>query len=47
MQSLCIDIDKCTLLQKVEVFEEAMRSTAGDDLRQTLWMKSPKYKMNI
>lgn len=43
MQKLCVDIDKCTLLQKVEVFEEALRTTAGDDLRQTLWMKSPKF----
>ena len=43
MQKLCVDIDKCTLLQRVEVFEEALRSTCGDDLRQTLWMKSPKY----
>lgn len=43
MQKLCIDIEKCTLLQKVEAFEEALRTTAGDDLRQMLWMKSPKY----
>jgi serine/threonine-protein kinase mTOR len=42
MQKLCVDIERCTLLQKVEVFEEALRSTTGDDLRQTLWMKSPK-----
>jgi FKBP12-rapamycin complex-associated protein len=40
MQKLVIDIDKLTLLQKVEVFEEALRTTPGDDLRQTLWMKS-------
>ena len=42
MQKLCIDIEKCTLLQKVEAFEEALRTTPGDDLRETLWMKSPK-----
>lgn len=43
MQKLVIDLDKLTLMQKVEVFEEALKSTKGDDLRQTLWMKSPKY----
>lgn len=30
-------------MQKVEVFEEVLRTTSGDDLRQTLWMKSPKF----
>ncbi|KAL7080367.1 hypothetical protein ACQ4LE_000271 [Meloidogyne hapla] len=45
MQKLCVDIDKCTLLQRVEVFEEALRSTSGDDLRQTLWMKSPNSEV--
>uniref|UniRef100_A0A914NSB3 Non-specific serine/threonine protein kinase n=1 Tax=Meloidogyne incognita TaxID=6306 RepID=A0A914NSB3_MELIC len=45
MQKLCVDIDKCTLLQRVEVFEEALRSTCGDDLRQTLWMKSPNSEV--
>lgn len=47
MQKLVIDLDKLTLLQKVEVFEEALNSTKGDDLRQTLWMKSPKYFSKI
>ncbi|KAF7639171.1 hypothetical protein Mgra_00001404 [Meloidogyne graminicola] len=45
MQKLCVDIDKCTLLQRVEIFEEALRSTSGDDLRQTLWMKSPNSEV--
>lgn len=40
---MVIDIDKVTLMQKVEAFEETLRLTSGDDLRQALWMKSPKY----
>lgn len=42
MQKMVIDIEKLTLMQKVEVFDEALRSTSGDDLRQTLWAKSPR-----
>ncbi|CAD5209675.1 unnamed protein product [Bursaphelenchus xylophilus] len=45
MQKLVIDIEKLTLMQKVEVFDEALRSTSGDDLRQTLWMKSPNSEV--
>uniref|UniRef100_A0A914I1V5 Serine/threonine-protein kinase TOR n=1 Tax=Globodera rostochiensis TaxID=31243 RepID=A0A914I1V5_GLORO len=45
MQKLCVDIEKCTLLQKVEAFEEALRTTSGDDLRRTLWMKSPNSEI--
>lgn len=39
---MVLDIEKVTLMQKVEAFEETLRTTTGDDLRQTLWMKSPK-----
>ncbi|KAE9555270.1 hypothetical protein FO519_001521 [Halicephalobus sp. NKZ332] len=41
MQKLCADYEKLTLMQKVEVFREALRVTQGNDLRETLWMKSP------
>ncbi|KAI1717889.1 FAT domain-containing protein [Ditylenchus destructor] len=45
MQKLVVDIDKVTLMQKVEVFEETLRTTSGDDLRQALWMKSPNSEV--
>lgn len=44
---MVIDIDKVTLMQKVEVFEETLRLTSGDDLRQALWMKSPKFVLHF
>lgn len=43
MQKLVIDIDKLTLMQKVEIFDEVLRSTDGDDIKITLWAHSPKY----
>jgi phosphatidylinositol kinase/protein kinase (PI-3 family) len=42
MQKLVIDIEKLTLLQKVEIFDEVLKSTNGDDLKATLWAQSPK-----
>jgi FKBP12-rapamycin complex-associated protein len=42
MQKMVVDMEKLTLMQKVEVFDEVLKCTTGDDLRQTLWMKSPK-----
>uniref|UniRef100_A0A915E5G1 Serine/threonine-protein kinase TOR n=1 Tax=Ditylenchus dipsaci TaxID=166011 RepID=A0A915E5G1_9BILA len=45
MQKLVVDIEKVTLMQKVEVFEETLRTTTGDDLRQALWMKSPNSEV--
>lgn len=42
MQKLVIDIEKLTLLQKVEIFDEVLKTTQGDDLKFTLWAQSPK-----
>jgi hypothetical protein len=42
MQQLVIDIEKLTLLQKVEIFDEVLKSTSGDDIKSTLWAHSPK-----
>jgi FKBP12-rapamycin complex-associated protein len=45
MQELCpgyhSSFERLTLMQKVEIFREALRKTKGNDLRDTLWMKSP------
>ncbi|KAI6231501.1 Serine/threonine-protein kinase TOR [Aphelenchoides besseyi] len=45
MQTWVMDLEKLTLLQKVEIFDEALRCTSGEDLRQTLWMKSPNSEV--
>ncbi|KAI6224301.1 Serine/threonine-protein kinase TOR [Aphelenchoides fujianensis] len=45
MQKWVIDMEKLTLMQKVEIFDEALRCTSGEDLRQTLWMKSPNSEV--
>ncbi|KAL3082736.1 hypothetical protein niasHS_010538 [Heterodera schachtii] len=45
MQKVSVDVEKSTLLQKVEAFEEALRTTSGDDLRRMLWMKSPNSEI--
>lgn len=34
------DYDQLTIIQKVEVFDHALESTSGDDLRKVLWLKS-------
>ena len=34
------DFDHLTLMQKVEVFENALENTTGDDLAKILWFKS-------
>lgn len=34
------DYDHLTLMQKVEVFEQALEHTQGDDLAKILWFKS-------
>jgi len=33
------------LMQKVEVFEQAIDSTSGDDLAKVLWLKSPSSEV--
>ena len=35
------DLESLSLLQKVEVFQHALRSTEGMDLYRVLWMKAP------
>ena len=32
-------------MQKVEVFEQAINSTTGDDLAKVLWLKSPSSEV--
>ena len=39
------DYDHLTLMQKVEVFEQAIDSTSGDDLAKVLWLKSPSSEV--
>ena len=43
------DYDHLMLMQKVEVFEQAIEHTSGDDLAKVLWLKSPssevRYRM--
>eukprot|EP01029_Cantina_marsupialis_P018394 TRINITY_DN422070_c0_g1_i1.p1 TRINITY_DN422070_c0_g1~~TRINITY_DN422070_c0_g1_i1.p1 ORF type:complete len:2040 (-),score=648.42 TRINITY_DN422070_c0_g1_i1:182-6301(-) len=39
------DFDKLTLMQKVEVFEHALRNTHGDDLQNVLWLKAPNAQV--
>ena len=35
------------LMQKVEVFEQAIESTSGDDLAKVLWLKSPSSEVHV
>lgn len=39
------DYDHLTLMQKVEVFEHALKNTNGDDLAKLLWLKSPSSEV--
>ena len=39
------DYDHQMLMQKVEVFEQAINSTSGDDLAKVLWLKSPSSEV--
>lgn len=39
------DYDHLTLMEKVEVFENAVNNTAGDDLAKLLWLKSPSSEV--
>jgi len=41
------DYDHLTLMEKVEVFEQAIESTSGDDLAKVLWLKSPSSEVCI
>ena len=39
------DYDHLVLMEKVEVFEQAIESTNSDDLAKVLWLKSPSSKV--
>lgn len=41
------DYDHLMLMQKVEVFEQAIEHTSGDDLAKVLWLKSPSSEVSI
>lgn len=41
------DYDHLTLMQKVEVFEHALKNTNGDDLAKLLWLKSPSSEVRV
>ena len=41
------DYDHLTLMQKVEVFENALKTTPGDDLAKLLWLKSPSSEVSM
>jgi FKBP12-rapamycin complex-associated protein len=45
MLQMSSDYDHLTLMQKVEVFEQAIDSTSGDDLAKVLWLKSPSSEV--
>ncbi len=40
------DYEHLMLMQKVEVFEQAIESTSGDDLAKVLWLKSPSSEVS-
>ena len=39
------DYDHLTLMEKVEVYEQAIVSASGDDLAKVLWLKSPSSEV--
>ena len=39
------DYDHLMLMQKVEVFEQAIEHTSGDDLAKVIWLKSPSSEV--
>ncbi|XP_035228341.1 serine/threonine-protein kinase mTOR-like [Stegodyphus dumicola] len=45
MLRMAPDYDHLTLMQKVEVFEHALKNTNGDDLAKLLWLKSPNSEV--
>ncbi|KAL6044944.1 phosphatidylinositol kinase- protein kinase tor1 [Balamuthia mandrillaris] len=45
LAALNADYFKLALMQKVEVFENALSKTEGKDLNQVLWLKSPNAEM--
>lgn len=45
MLKMAPDYDHLTLLQKVEVFEYALKQTKGNDLAKLLWLKSPSSEV--
>jgi FKBP12-rapamycin complex-associated protein len=45
MLRMAPDYDHLVLMQKVEVFEHALETTAGDDLAKILWYKSPSSEV--
>ncbi|CAB3408784.1 unnamed protein product [Caenorhabditis bovis] len=45
LQKLSADTEHLTLMQKLQLFENALAVTHGDDLRQILWLKSPSSEV--
>ena len=45
MLQMAPDYDNLMLIQKVEVFDYALESTAGQDLYKVLWLKSPNSEV--
>ncbi|GAB6019044.1 hypothetical protein CHUAL_000671 [Chamberlinius hualienensis] len=45
MLRIAPDYDHLTIMQKVEVFENALSNTNGDDLARLLWLKSPSSEI--
>jgi FKBP12-rapamycin complex-associated protein len=41
MMKLAPDYQQLTVIQKVEIFEQCLQLTAGQDLARALWLKSP------
>lgn len=45
MLKLAPDYDHITLMQKIEIFESAIKETPGNDLAKLLWLKSPSSEV--
>lgn len=40
MEKMCDGFESCPLINKVEIFRNALEKTAGEDLQKVLWVKS-------
>lgn len=40
MEKMCDNFEFCPLINKVEIFRNALEKTAGEDLQKVLWVKS-------
>lgn len=45
LQKLAADTERLTASQKLQLFENALSVTTGEDLRQVLWLKSPSSEV--